>query len=136
MTARLTRLLAAALLLAGGVIHYDLWTNGYRDIPTIGPLFLANFVGSIVLAGAVMASRRAGVTLAGIVFAAGSLTALILSRTVGVFGFSETIWTTQAVQTLATELGALATLAVVLGIQLRDARRAQYRPALASTTTR
>ena len=136
MTARLTRLLAAALLLAGGVIHYDLWTNGYRHIPTIGPLFLANFVGSIVLAGAVMASRRAGVTLAGILFAAGSLTALILSRTVGVFGFSETIWTTQAVQTLASELGALATLAVVLGIQLRDARRAQYRPALASTTTR
>ena len=136
MTARLTRLLAAALLVAGGVIHYDLWTSGYRYIPRIGPLFLANFVGSIVLAGAVMVSRRAGVTVAGIAFAAGSLVALILSRTVGVFGFSETIWTTQAVQTLASEVGAIATLAVVLGLQLRGARRAHYRPALASTTTR
>ena len=136
MTARLTRTLAAVLLLAGGVIHYGLWSDGYRNIPKIGPLFLANFVGSIVLAGAVLTSRRAGVSLAGIAFAVGSLVALILSRTVGVFGFSEMIWTTQAMQTLASELGAIVTLAVVLGLQLRAARRVQCRPAFAAPTTR
>jgi hypothetical protein len=135
MTARLTRSLAAVLLLIGGIIHYDLWTSGYRSIPRIGPLFMANFVGSIVLAMAVVVSRRATVTLAGIAFAAGSLAALILSRTVGVFGFSETIWTTQAVQTLASEIGAIAALGIVLTLQLRAGHR-QSRPAmrLASTT--
>ena len=116
--------------MVGGIIHYDLWTNGYRSIPKIGPLFLANFVGSIAIAAAVVLSRRAGVTFAGIAFATGSLAALILSRTVGVFGFSETIWTTQAVQTLASEIGAIATLAIVLTIQLRTAHRTQRRPAM------
>src|SRR5436305_648681 len=113
MTARLTRSLAAVLLVAGGVIHYHLWEEGYRHIPTIGPLFLLNFIGSVALAAAVLFSRhRLTVTVAGIVFAAGSLAALVLSRTVGVFGFTETIWTSQAVRTLLSEVGAIATLGV------------------------
>jgi hypothetical protein len=120
VTARLTRLLASALLLAGGIIHYDLWRGGYRYIPRIGPLFLANFVGSIVLAAAVVISRRATVAAGGIVFAAGSLAALVLSRTVGVFGFTETVWTTQAVRTLAAETGAIAALGWALTMQHRQ----------------
>jgi hypothetical protein len=123
MTARLTRSLASALLLAGGIIHYDLWRGGYRYIPRIGPLFLANFVGSIVLAAAVVISRRATVAAAGIVFAAGSLAALVLSRTVGVFGFTETVWTTQAVRTLAAEAGAIAALGWALTMQHRQPQR-------------
>lgn len=114
MTARLTRLLAAAFLLAGGIVHLSLWNGGYRYIPRIGPLFLANFVGSIALAVAVVVSRRAGISLAGIAFAAGSLVALILSRTVGLFGFTEMIWTPDAVKTLAAELGAITTLGFAL----------------------
>ena len=119
MTARLTRSLAAVLLLAGGIVHFNLWNSGYRHIPKIGPLFIANFVASIALAVAVLVSRRASVTLAGIAFAAGSLVALVLSRTVGVFGFTETIWTTQAIKTLASEAGAIVTLGAVLTMQLR-----------------
>ena len=125
MTARLTRSLAAGLLLAGGIIHYNLWQGGYRHIPTIGPLFLVNFLGSLALAGAVLSSRhRLTVTLAGIFFAAGSLVALVLSRTIGVFGFTETIWTPQAVKTLLSEAGAIATLGVALALQLRTPRPA------------
>lgn len=122
MTARLTRLLAAALLLAGGVVHYQLWRGGYRHIPKIGPLFLANVFGSVALAAAVGLSRRAIVAVAGILFAAGSLAALVLSRTVGVFGFTEMIWTTQAIRTLVSELGAIVTLALALAIQRRAAQ--------------
>jgi hypothetical protein len=53
MTARLTRLLASALLLAGGIIHYELWNSGYRNVPKIGPLFLAiaTEVGAIAALG-------------------------------------------------------------------------------------
>ena len=122
MTARLTRLLAAAFLLAGGIVHLNLWNGGYRYIPRIGPLFLANFVGSIALAVAVVVSRRVGISLAGIAFATGSLVALILSRTVGLFGFTEMIWTPDAVKTLATELGAITTLGFALF--LRSGHRA------------
>ena len=127
MTARLTRLLAAALLLTGGIVHLKLWNGGYRSIPRIGPLFLANFVGSIVLAGAVMVSRRAGVSVAGMAFAGGSLVALILSRTVGLFGFSEMIWTPDAIKTLASELGAITTLGFALLLQSGHPARLQPR---------
>lgn len=103
-------------------MHYNLWTGGYRAIPKIGPLFLANFVCSIVLAAAVVTSRRATVAVAGIVFAAGSLVALILSRTVGVFGFTELIWTDQAIKTLASEIGAIVALTIALALQHRANR--------------
>ena len=129
MTARLVRLCAALLLLAGGVVHYDLWTSGYRYIPTIGPLFMANFIASIILGAAVAISRRATVAFAGMAFAAGSLAALILSRTVGVFGFTEAIWTTEAVQTLFSAVGAIVVLAAAVILQLRSA--GQPRSALA-----
>src|SRR5690349_10433161 len=119
MTARLMRSLAAALLLAGGVVHFNLWTSGYRHIPKIGPLFLANFIVSIGLAVAVLATRRPAVALAGMMFAASSLGALGLTRTVGVLGFTETGWTTPAIKTLSTELGAILALAGALALQLR-----------------
>lgn len=123
MTARLVRLCAALLLLAGGAVHYELWTSGYRYIPTIGPLFMTNFIASIGLAAAVVMSRRAIVAFAGIAFAAGSLAALVLSRTVGVFGFTETIWTIEAFQTLLSEVGAIVVLAAAMILQLRSARQ-------------
>lgn len=124
MTARLARSLAAVLLLTGGVVHYNLWKSGYRHIPRIGPLFMANFAASVALAAAVVVSRRATVAFAGIALAAGSLTALVLSRTTGVLGFTETIWTGQAVQTLASEIGAIVALGVALTLQLRSTARA------------
>lgn len=131
MTARLIRLFAALLLVAGGLVHLELWNGGYRAIPKIGPLFMANFLGSIALAVALVASRRASIALAGILFAAGSLAALVLSRTVGVLGFTEAIWTTEATKTLAVEVGAIVALAAALMVQRRTALK--LIPATAST---
>jgi hypothetical protein len=42
----------AALLVWSGVIHLQLWSDGYRGIPVIGPLFLLQGIASIVLAAA------------------------------------------------------------------------------------
>ena len=122
MIARVTRPVAAVLLLLGGILHYNLWQHGYRHVPKIGPLFLANVVGSIALAGAILASRRVAVVVAAMVFAGGSLLALVLSRTVGVFGFMENIWTSEAINTLASELGVILALSLCLAAQLRRVR--------------
>ena len=108
MTVRLTRSLGAVLLLAGGIIHFDLWKSGYRVIPKIGPLFLANFVGSVALAAIALATM--------------SLLALVLSRTVGVLGFSEMIWTRPAIQTIASEIGVVLTLGYALFLEGRTRR--------------
>jgi len=127
MTARVTRLSAAVLLVVGGLIHYDRWSAGYRHIPGIGPLFMANCVMSIAIAATLVVTRRATAATAGIVLAAGSLVALVLSRTTGLLGFTETTWTPQAINTLLSEVAAILTLGVVLGLQLR-ARH--HRPAV------
>ena len=58
MTARLAVLAlaatGAAFLVWSAVIHLMLWDDGYSGISIIGPLFLAQGIGSIVLAVAFM----------------------------------------------------------------------------------
>ena len=50
----------AAFLVWSAVIHLELWGDGYSDISVIGPLFLAQGIGCIVLAVAIVAFRSAG----------------------------------------------------------------------------
>ncbi len=79
-----------------------------------------------------MTSRRASIAFAGITFAAGSLVALVLSRTVGVFGFTEAIWTTQATNALVSEVGVILALGATLIMQRRTA--SEFAPATVSTS--
>ena len=135
MIRRFTRPVAALLLLVGGIVHYDLWTKGYRHIPHIGPLFLANFVGSLALAAAVVRRRRFAVDMVGIAFAAGSLSALVLSRTVGFFGFTEFAWTPLAVKTVLAEVGVILALGIAVITHIRDAHDLD-RPQVAPSASR
>lgn len=115
---RSLRLLAAGLVLAGGLIHYDLWMDGYRSIPSIGPLFMTNLVASVLVAVALLVSGRPAVVAAGAALSIGSLGALVASRTVGFLGFTES-WTDQSVQIIAAEIGAMVTLAMVATVRSR-----------------
>jgi hypothetical protein len=55
----LARVIGAAMLALTAVIHLRLYSHyGYRHIPTIGGLFLANAIGGFSLAAAVLASPR------------------------------------------------------------------------------
>lgn len=80
----------AALCLAGtGWVHTELYLGGYREIAYIGPMFLvlasAAFAVSILLLIAgepVLRLLAAGLSV-------GALFGFVLSRTVGVFGFTE-----------------------------------------------
>ena len=86
------RLAVAGLLAWMGWIHLHLWSNGYRHIPTVGPMFLANFVIAVAVALAVLAAptRLLGVAAAGaLLTAAGTLVALVISVNVGLFGFKD-----------------------------------------------
>lgn len=76
----------ALALLATAAVHLERWLIGYRDIPTIGPMFLANVVAGVLLAGAVLLLRHRLVPLAAAGFGAATLGAFVLSRTVGLFG--------------------------------------------------
>jgi len=86
------RIVGAVLLAAVGWIHLSLWLDGYRNIDVIGPAFLLNTVGGLGLAALLLVAPRRllrWVAVLGALFCIGTLGALIVSTTVGLFGFVE-----------------------------------------------
>ena len=113
------RLLGAALLAAMGWIHLHLWLDGYQDIDVIGPAFLLNAVAGFGLAVLLLVVPRPvlhWVAALGALTALGTLAGLLISTTVGLFGFVETTaaalwWESFWVETAAVVV--LTALAVV-----------------------
>ena len=106
------RIVGAALLLAMGLIHLKLWNDGYRDIRWIGPLFLANAVLGVLGALAVLGSplrRLPWVAVLGGLMEIGTLLGLVLSLTVGLFGFRET-WGGLVLPTILVEAAGFLVL--------------------------
>ena len=88
-TSLLLRAAGAGLLSAGAAIHLDLYSIGYRFIPTIGTLFLVQAIVALLLAAAVLLLPRVFVALAGAGFALSTLFGYTLSLWIGLFGFRE-----------------------------------------------
>lgn len=96
----------AALLAAMGGLHLYLWAHGYGELGLIGVLFLLNVIGAGLLSLAVLLGpwRWLGLLAAGAaVFTLGTLLALVLSLTVGLFGFREDLHADLVPTTLAVE---------------------------------
>jgi predicted lipoprotein with Yx(FWY)xxD motif len=105
----LLRLAGAALLIATGAIHLDLYLTGYRTIPTIGWLFLLQVISAFVLAAAVLAVRHWLAAAAGAGFFAATLAGYLVSVWVGLFGFRE-VRTTAGIVAGIIEAAGLAVL--------------------------
>ena len=101
----------AALLVAAGAIHLDLYLTGYRTIPTIGPLFLLQVIAAFALAVAIPVTGSALVAAAGAAFAISTLGGYLLSLWVGLFGFTE-VRTTAGIVAGIIDVAAFATLAL------------------------
>jgi hypothetical protein len=91
----------AVCTVGSGVIHLYLWGKqyGYRDIPTIGPLFLIQGIVTILIGLIVIASRQVGVLLVAAGLLVASVIALVIAVEVGLFGFKDSwlapyAWTT------------------------------------------
>lgn len=80
------RRLGAAGVLVSAVVHLVLWFQGFRDIAVVGPMFLLNAVGGVVLTVAILGWRHWLPLLGGIGFGLLTLVAFFLSATVGLFG--------------------------------------------------
>ena len=110
--ALLLRLGCVALLAWIGYIHLHLWQEGYRHIPTNGPLFLLDAVAGFALAAALLAWPRPLAGLAAAGYIASDIGALLISLTVGLFGFKESISAAYVVQTLIIETITLLALLI------------------------
>ncbi|HUE28422.1 MAG TPA: hypothetical protein VMP89_16725 [Solirubrobacteraceae bacterium] len=138
-----SRFVGALALLATGGIHLEQYiVADYRVIPTIGPLFLLNFIGGTVLglyflvpAGAHPPRWRRLTDLvaavSGWAIGVGGLVALFISEAMPLFGFMEHGYRLEIVIAIVAEAVTVVALSAFLALSYggRDrAGRARRRP--------
>jgi hypothetical protein len=124
-TRTIARVLGALALLVIGSVHYQQYEfEFYSSIPTIGPLFLANFVAATALglfllspirpggrAGAIL---DRGAAIAGVGLAAGGFVSLLISEHTSLFGLTEHGYRFAIVLVLTSEALAIVLLTLFL----------------------
>jgi hypothetical protein len=120
----ITRIGIAVALTVSGISHAYLYIHGYRHIPTIGAAFIVQASVSFAVAALILAGGPAWLRWIGAMLAGGSLVAFALSRTIGLFGFSEQGWqpSPHAAVDVIAELLTVGLFAVYL-VEGRRARR-------------
>ena len=106
------RVTGAGLLAAIAAIHLDLYLTGYKNIPTIGWLFLLQVIVAFALAAAVLATGNRVAAALGAGFAVATLGGYLLSIWVGLFGFTE-VRTTAGIVAGILEVAAFAVLGLL-----------------------
>ena len=117
------RALSAVLLLTMGGIHLYLVLTGFGGL--LGVLFVLNAIGGVVLAIAMIAAPRRFLPVASVLsllFMAGTLLALVLALTVGLFGIHEQLGTQLVPTTLIVESIGTIVLAVTTALAFRMRR--------------
>lgn len=106
------RIIAALASLVSAWIHFDLWRSGTAaEVPLVEGAFLLNAVAGVVLAVLLVAWRSwvPGLLVAG--FGLSTLGALVLSTTVGLFGYHEQwvgpyVWISSVAEVVCIVAGA------------------------------
>jgi hypothetical protein len=126
IVARAFLYLGALAVLATGVAHIEQYAvDDYSTVPTIGTLFLLNFIGAIVIAVGLIAplqrvtgrytdAIRAVFSVGGIGLAVLSLAALFVSESSGLFGFVEHGYRMAIVVAIVAEVAATVFLVAFL----------------------
>jgi hypothetical protein len=124
--AQASRYLGALAVVATGVDHIEQYSvDKYSTVPTIGTLFLLNFVAAIVIAVGLIApirrvagrytdAVRAVFAVGGIGLGVLSLAGLFISESSGLFGFVEHGYRMAIVVAIAVEVAATVFLVVFL----------------------
>jgi len=134
------RFLGALLLLFVGLDHYyEYSAQSYSVIPTIGTLFLLNFISASVIGVALLLPLerllpRHGLlvvraaAVAGVGIAASSLLALLVSEQTRLFGFMESNYRPAILVAIASEAAATLVLALLFLANRQDAEPVAVAP--------
>ena len=130
----IVRLTAAASLFAVGAVHIQQYAvNNYSTVPTIGPLFLVNFIGGTALGfyflipagrhpGRLRFWADTGAALTGLGVAGGALVGLLISEHTPLFGFMEHGYRFAIQFAIGSEAAAIVALSAFLFLNRRVAR--------------
>lgn len=125
MTLKALRLIGVLAILVTGAVHLQQYLGDYHAIPTIGPLFLLNAIGSGVVAVGLLlpverwlGQRRGEIAvgllaLGGVAIGLGALISLYIAETSTLFGFSEGTLETVMWIAIVAEAAAVAVLGPV-----------------------
>lgn len=110
------RVLAAAAVFVSALVHLYLWQDGMKDADVVGLAFMLNTVGGTGIAVLLLVWRHWLPALLAIGFGLSTLTAFVLSATVGLFGVEEgwtgwAVWTAAIAEVVAVVVGARLLLA-------------------------
>ena len=120
--------LSAVMTAVSAIVHLHLWDepDGYRAVPTIGPLFLVQGIVGCVLAVLMVAVRRAALSAAAVIYNGLSIGGLVISINVGLFGYPETLDAPFVKESLVVEaiglVAGAAAFALALRLRGRDPR--------------
>jgi hypothetical protein len=115
--------LAAAAVVSSALIHLHLWMNGYRHLPTIGPLFLAQVIAGAVVALLVLVVRNVLASIIAFVFVASTLGGFLISINVGLFGFQDSFSAPYAHMAFIVEIVTLVLCLAAAILSVRQASR-------------
>jgi hypothetical protein len=125
MTLQMMRRAGVLAILVTGAVHLQQYLGDYHEVPTIGPLFLLNAIGSGAVAVGLLiplqrwlGERRGDVAvgllaLGGVAIGLGSLISLYIAETSTLFGFSEGTLETVMWIAIVAEAAAVALLGPV-----------------------
>jgi len=119
----LLRGITAAAVMLSGVIHLDLWAGGMKAVSVVGPAFLVNAVGGIVIGLLLTTWHHWVPPFLAFGFGVSTLTAFLLSTTSGGFFQVHETWSGWAIWTCFV----VEVVAVVLGLTILWIERARRR---------
>ena len=124
--AQLALIVGAAGVLATGADHlYEYWASQFSTVPTIGTLFLLNFISATVVGIGLLlplrrlvrrhgASLQALLAVGGIGIAAASLIGLWISESSSLFGFTDSGFRATIIAAIVSESVAVVALTAYL----------------------
>lgn len=105
--------IAGLLIIWSSSIHFHLWQSlGYRHIATIGPLFLLQSIGGVLLGVLVIGVRRVWSAVLGAGFAVSTMVGFLISVEYGLFDFKDTWSAPFAHEAFALEIGIIGVCCV------------------------
>ena len=115
-TALLLRAVVAVCVIVSGVVHWQLWRTGMRNVDVVGPAFLVNAVAGVVIGVLLLVWQHWVPLFLAFGFGLSTLVAFVVATTpLGLFGaraqwsgWAE--WTCAIVEAVTVVLGAAALL--------------------------
>jgi hypothetical protein len=110
------RLLAALAVLVSAGVHLKLWSDGFRHEHVVGPAFMLNAIGGIVIAVLLVTWQHWVPAFLALGFGVATLGGFILAATVGLYGVHEQwvggyVWAAAISEVIAIVTGAVLLLA-------------------------